>query len=138
MLPRRRQRLVVVWLSALALLAQLVLPMAHASVWAQRNGDPLLYGFCGALSPNLLRRLRESAPPELLKQLGGDDAKLGKLACDFCGMAHAAHLAGAGRLPGLDSPPPPSDWRWRPRAQVAGWRVTDQTRARGPPQHSRV
>lgn len=90
-MSRTRQR--VVWLSIFALLAQMLLPIAHAQAWAQQSGNPLLYAFCGQVSPVLLKQLRSFAPPELLQRLQADQAKIDKLACAMCGAVHAGHLA---------------------------------------------
>lgn len=85
-------------LSVVALLGQWLLPMAHAQAWAQRNGDPLLYAFCGDLSPALLEKIQASTLPELLKQRKSDHEKLAKLSCNLCVGIHAGQLVG-GELP---------------------------------------
>lgn len=85
-------------LSLLALMGQWLLPMAHAQAWAKRNGDPLLYAFCGDLSPALLEKIQASTLPELLKQRQSDHEKLAKLSCNLCVGMHAGQLAG-GQLP---------------------------------------
>lgn len=92
-MSRQRQRLAFVCLSIFALLGQLLLPNAHAQSWAQRGGDPLLYAFCGQMSPALASQLRKVAPPELIEKLQSDQ-QLSQSSCSLCPSLHAGHLAG--------------------------------------------
>lgn len=92
-MARQRQRLAFVFLSVFALLGQLLLPNAHAQSWAQRGGDPLLYAFCGQVSPTLAAQLRKVAPPELIEKLQSDQ-QLSQSSCSLCPSLHAGHLAG--------------------------------------------
>ena len=58
------------WLALLAILAQLLLPTAHAAAMGHAGtGDPLHLAFCGQASAQALQTLRETAPPELLRAL---------------------------------------------------------------------
>ena len=57
------------WLALLAILAQLLLPAAHAAAMGRASGDPLHLAFCGQASAHALQTLRETAPPELLRAL---------------------------------------------------------------------
>jgi hypothetical protein len=83
-------------IALLALIAQLLLPMRHAAAMAHAGNDPLLVAFCGSASPLALQRLRESAPPELVKALVKADLaqkSAAKPACDFCAGLAAMPLA---------------------------------------------
>lgn len=84
-------------ISLLALIGQMVLPVAHAQTWAKQNGDPLLYAFCGQASSSLaIQQFRRSAPPELLAKLRNDHAqKAVQQTCNLCASVHGQHLAGA-------------------------------------------
>jgi hypothetical protein len=120
-------------LSVVALLGQWLLPMAHAQAWATRNGDPLLYAFCGDISPALLEKIQASTLPELLKQRQGDHEKLAKLSCNLCVGMHAGHLAGGG-LPAfafaaISAAPPHSEARRLPPSVQQLWLPP----LRGPP-----
>ncbi|MDP9141640.1 MAG: DUF2946 family protein [Pseudomonadota bacterium] len=84
-----------VWLGILAVLAQLVLPAAHAQSWAKRNGDPLLYAFCGQVSPALIQQLRAVSAPELLQDIERAHRASNSLSCDLCTAVHGGHLASA-------------------------------------------
>lgn len=84
-LPRQSFR---VWVSLLALFAQLVLPMAHAQSWAARNGDPLLFAFCGQISPAAIEAARRDLPPELLAGLAADPESAEALSCPLCLAVH--------------------------------------------------
>lgn len=122
------------WLSVFALLAQLVMPTAHASAWARQGGDPLLFAFCGTTAPALMKQLRENAPPELLAELAADGADLqAALGCDLCAAVHGAPALG-GDIPALDQAAWPVT-RWAIPASVAA--PTLEARyafeARGPP-----
>ena len=89
----RRQPLLVA-LSVLALLAQLLLPIAHAQTWAQRGGNPLLYAYCGQVSPQVAAALQSQLAQSVADQRGTDDtAQLADLSCSACASLHAAQLA---------------------------------------------
>lgn len=92
-MPAFRRSPYPVWLGVFALLVQLMLPNAHAQSWARENGAPLLFAFCGQLSPGLLARLRESTPPELWTSAGTADDSVPP-ACPLCKAVHGGHLAG--------------------------------------------
>ena len=128
-----RHKPLLIWLSAIALLVQLLLPSAHAQYWARQNHDPLLFALCGQFPPSILAQLRKTIPPEVLAALetAGQDA--GTLSCPLCKAMHAGHLAGNSlfvallavsltRTPTLTS---------EPRAQHAGFLI--HPRPRGPP-----
>ncbi|ORE85901.1 hypothetical protein ATO7_11428 [Oceanococcus atlanticus] len=73
---RRPLRSLPSLLIILALISQLVTPTLHASNWAKHNGDGLLYAFCGTISPALLAKMRDIAPPGLV---AADDTHPGQL-----------------------------------------------------------
>lgn len=91
-----RLRFIATLVSFLALIGQLMLPVAHAASMARQHGDPLLVAFCGeASSQNSLKQFRETAPPELLAWLRkASYSKAAKPACDLCASVHDNHLAG--------------------------------------------
>ncbi len=62
----RRLRTLACLLVALAVLSQLVTPTLYASNWAKHNGEGLLYAFCGTVSPALIAKMSDIAPPGLL------------------------------------------------------------------------
>lgn len=90
-------------ISALALIGQLLLPIAHAQSWARANGHPLLYAFCGQISPALVEQLRRTALPDIRPGWlnNADHGTLAKLSCSLCGALHSGHLAGGTGLPPL-------------------------------------
>ncbi len=79
----------------LAVLAQLLLPAAHAQSWAKRNGDPLLYAFCGQVSSALVQQQRAISAPELLQDIERAHRANSAPSCDLCSTVHGGHLAGA-------------------------------------------
>ena len=86
-----RQRFIAVWISVLALVAQMLLPVAHAEAMFSRSGDPLAYAICGNGSPEFRRALYDAA-----SRAAGDavkHAELAKAQCSLC-SAHAQHAAG--------------------------------------------
>ncbi len=84
----------MILISVIALIGQLLLPAAHAQAWAQQNGNPLLYAFCGKVSPQLAEQFLATAPPELLRafQLKQAPQQAQFTACDLCVSAQAGQL----------------------------------------------
>lgn len=122
------------WLSVFALLAQLVMPTAHASAWARQGGDPLLFAFCGTTAPALMRQLRENAPPELLAELAADGADLqAALGCDLCAAVHGAPALGGGEPTSGIAPWPVAQWQAPVSAAAPPRAARHAFDARGPP-----
>lgn len=99
---RLRRSLIMRAVSVLALIAQLLLPTAHAQAWAQQNGNPLLYAFCGKVSPQMAEQFLAAAPAELLEAFKAQQAQppLAKIAsCELCVSMHAGQLAGPSAAP---------------------------------------
>ncbi len=95
MKPAKHPRLGAL-LSVLALIGQLLLPMSHAQSWAARNGDPLLYAFCGEVSPTLVARMQLALPAEVLAGLQKRDHALpSDLSCSLCASMHGGNLLGS-------------------------------------------
>lgn len=91
--PFRRHPLLVA-LSVFALLAQLLLPIAHAQAWAQRGGNPLLYAYCGQVSPQVAAALQAQLAQSAIDAGAAiDHAQLADLGCSACASLHAAQLA---------------------------------------------
>jgi len=100
MLNRRTPRRHIALLGILAMLAQLLLPIAHAAGMAQRSGNPLSLVFCGdgtghaaALFAQLPQEIRTALEQKSERQLPP--------ACTLCAAMHGAHLAGAPAAPQL-------------------------------------
>lgn len=125
-------------IGALALIGQLLLPITHAQSWARANGNPLLYAFCGQISPALVEQLRRTALPDIRPGWSNkaDHDTLAKLSCSLCGALHGGHLAGSTGLPPLSftlagSPARPT--RLAPPPDV---RLVVLPQLRGPPAFS--
>lgn len=91
------QRLVAVWISVLALVAQLLVPVAHAQAMRSQGADALAYLFCAEGSAAL--RALGAEHPQIL-QLRKDTGTAGPFACALCG-AQAQPAAGLPQLAAL-------------------------------------
>jgi hypothetical protein len=94
-ITRLRTRRWPALLAILAVLGQLLLPIAHAQAWAKQNGNSLLYAYCGKVNPVVLEQIVETAPSDVLVALGLEPHKPVKLSCPACSLVHA----GLGSLP---------------------------------------
>ncbi|MGH8447540.1 MAG: hypothetical protein ACREVL_19920 [Solimonas sp.] len=88
-----RTRIVCALISVLALVGQMLLPIARAQSMAASSGDPLAYVWCGALSPAAMEALRDSLPKELFDKAGGQ-AKSAQPPCGLCSAHGQAMAAG--------------------------------------------
>ncbi len=93
----KRQQWLLLLISAIALVGQMLLPIAHAQNMAQRGGNPLLYAFCGKVSPAMAEQLLAVAPPELLQALENSqhDQQQPVSSCELCALVHAGHAGPA-------------------------------------------
>lgn len=96
----KRQQWIFVLISAIALVGQMLLPIAHAQSMAQQGGNPLLYAFCGKVSPALAEQFLAVAPPELLQALDASQHQQQKpvSSCELCALVHPGHAGPAWQL----------------------------------------
>lgn len=118
-------------IAILALLAQLLLPIVHAQAYAQRQGVPLLYAFCGEhpslLTPQLRAMVAAAALPASSDNGRGDD-----LSCSFCAPVHGGALAASSDF-GLTIALPPLGLITAPRGTAAVVRLVALPPLRAPP-----
>ncbi|TJY63120.1 hypothetical protein E4T66_05255 [Sinimarinibacterium sp. CAU 1509] len=133
MLNRRTHRRHIALLGIFAMLAQLLLPIAHAASMAQRSGNPLSLVFCGngtGHSAALFAQL----PPEVRSALEQKSERQMPPACTLCAAMHGAHLAGAPatpRLPAAEATPAIRA-EATPLRAASGYRFTPPARAPPP------
>lgn len=98
-----RTRPIAHLLSLLAILAQLWLPLAHASAQAQHLRAPLAGVLCGVHAQNSSWQLRAQLPEELLRALDAPAANAHQLAqCSCCATFHAPALPSSANHYGLN------------------------------------
>ncbi len=91
----RRKRDFSILICALALIGQLLLPIAHAQAMANRSNDPRGYLLCGESSPATLRAFSETVPKELLARIKADEIKAKtaqQQTCNLCASVHGGTL----------------------------------------------
>ncbi|MCI0749063.1 MAG: hypothetical protein L0Y32_00775 [Nevskiales bacterium] len=82
---RLRYRPWILPLSAVLLALQVLLPVLHAQAMAAAMAkDPWLAALCGRASPVLIQKLREIAPPEILRQIDPNRSSLSQFECPVC------------------------------------------------------
>ncbi|HEY1076737.1 MAG TPA: hypothetical protein VGE51_08605 [Fontimonas sp.] len=134
---RSRSRLAVLWLSIVTLLAQLVLPAAHAQSWAKRAGDPLAYALCGSgVSPALMAQWLQNAPEELRKDLQEKQLVTQLADCGQCLQLHAPQAPGGSHALNLQLENLGIARAVPARLPAQGWQITDSLHSRGPPTHA--
>jgi hypothetical protein len=130
MLNRRTHRRHLALLGIFAMLAQLLLPIAHAAGMAQRSGNPLSLVFCGDGTGHAAA-LYTQLPEEVRGALEQKSERQLPPACALCAAVHGAHLAGAPAAPLPPSAEPIPSVRIEALSlrSASGYRYTPPARA---------